>query len=363
MIKLADLVHGRNNNFHLLRLLAASAVLFSHAFPLSTGDRLSEPLRKAFGLTPGSVAVDLFFLISGLLVTISLLRRQSAIDFIKARFFRIWPGLTVAILLTVFVLGPVFTTVSWHDYFFSRVTLKYVIKNLLLVTGVVYTLPGMFAHLPWKSGINGSLWTLPAEIRCYLCLLASWVGMIRLGRPDWLRLGIGALWLALLASHLYAMLVEHKVLEDSPTRLYFMFCTGAAFYVFRSSVRLSWTALAVAVAALILASPLPIPFELAYTFAVPYIAICLAYLPTGPILGFNRLGDYSYGTYIYAFPVQQTLMAVFLTLTPTALFLASLPVTLILAVLSWHFIEEPASKLARRAAPKPPAYVASPGPL
>ena len=51
MIRLNDVIHGRNNNFHLLRLIAASAVLFSHSFPLATGDKDDEPLRAAYGCT------------------------------------------------------------------------------------------------------------------------------------------------------------------------------------------------------------------------------------------------------------------------------------------------------------------------
>ena len=102
MTPLSTVVHGRDNNFHLVRLLAASAVLLSHSFPLATGSVATEPLRALLGCTPGSIAVDLFFAISGLLVTMSLVRRNSVADFVRARFFRIWPALTVAIVLAMY---------------------------------------------------------------------------------------------------------------------------------------------------------------------------------------------------------------------------------------------------------------------
>jgi peptidoglycan/LPS O-acetylase OafA/YrhL len=81
--------------------------------------------------------------------------------------------------------------------------------------------------------------------------------------------------------------------------------------------------------------------------------LCLAYLPGGAILAFNRLGDYSYGTYIYAYPVQQALMALRPDLSAVPLFVLSFFVTLVLAVASWHFIERPATGLARRPSAKP----------
>ena len=79
-----------------------------------------------------------------------------------------------------------------------------------------------------------------------------------------------------------------------------------------------------------------------------YFVLGLAYLPRGPIRSFNRLGDYSYGLYIYAFPVQQSLVARFPELTPGPLFLAAFAVTLVLAILSWHLIENPALGIKRR---------------
>jgi peptidoglycan/LPS O-acetylase OafA/YrhL len=75
--------------------------------------------------------------------------------------------------------------------------------------------------------------------------------------------------------------------------------------------------------------------------------LCLTYLPRGTILQYNRLGDYSYGIYIYAFPVQQSLMHAWPRSTPIDMFWEAMAVTVILAVLSWHFVEKPALALAR----------------
>ena len=351
MNRLADFAHGRDNNYHLLRLLAASAVLFSHSFPLSSGESGGEPLRVPFGCTPGSIAVDLFFLISGLLVTISLVRRNSGIDFVRARFFRIWPGLTVTLLLTVFVIGPVFTALPTATYFETFATWRYLAQNLFLVKGIIYTLPGIFATNPVPGAVNGSLWTLPTEVHSYLLLLASWGVLKTIGRPTFFKAVISIAWVGLLAWHVHELM--HVTLEYSQARLFFMFCSGSMLYLYREQIPLSWLALIVAAAIVALCAGHDPFFGIVYSLALPYAMVCLAYLPRGRILAFNRLGDYSYGTYIYAYPVQQSLMALLPGLTVIPLFVLSLIVTLALAVVSWHFIEKPATGLARRQPPKP----------
>jgi len=351
MRRLEDFAHGRNNNYHLLRLLAAAAVLFSHSFPLATGDLKGEPLRAQFGCTPGSIAVDLFFLISGLLVTISLVRRNDAGDFVRARFFRIWPGLAVALLLTVFVLGPAFTTLPISDYFGSRHTWRYPLQNLFLLRGIDYTLPGVFGTNPTPSAVNGSLWTLPNEVYCYLHLLAGWIVLRAIARPQWFKAAVSIVWLVLLSLHAYRL--TQGTLEDSNVRLPFMFCAGAALYLYRSAIPLSWLLLVPMLAVVALCAGHDPYFGIAYSLVLPYAMICVAYLPHGRILAFNRLGDYSYGTYIYAYPIQQSLVSLNPGLAPVPLFLLSFVVTLIFAAVSWHFIEQPATSLARRPSAKP----------
>ncbi len=345
MLRLVDVVHGRNNNFHLLRLIAASAVLFSHSYPLSTGDHHAEPLRAAFGCTFGSIAVDLFFVISGMLVTMSLVRRSSGMDFAKARFFRIWPALTVAVLLSILVLGPALTSVPLSTYFTSRDTAKYLVFNLILLKGVAYVLPGVFATNPWPDAVNGSLWTLTYEIKCYLALLGTWLLLRRLGGVARLDRVIAALWIVLFAW--FAWSLRTTSVEDAPARLWLMFCSGAALYLWREHIVLSaWGLLALA-AVVALSAGHVLPFGVAYAVMLPYAMLCAAYLPSGRILEYNRLGDYSYGVYIYAFPVQQCAMHLWPAFGPIALFGVAMAVTLALAVLSWHVVEQPATRLAR----------------
>src|SRR5487761_1170379 len=109
-VKLSEAARGRDNNFNLLRFLAAFAVLISHSFSLATGVSDAEPLRAAYGLTWGDIAVDVFFVTSGFLVTASLLKRRSATAFVWARVLRIFPALWLMLFLTVFGMGLALTS-------------------------------------------------------------------------------------------------------------------------------------------------------------------------------------------------------------------------------------------------------------
>jgi peptidoglycan/LPS O-acetylase OafA/YrhL len=88
-------------------------------------------------------------------------------------------------------------------------------------------------------------------------------------------------------------------------------------------------------------------FYVFFTLISPYIILCVAYLPKGKILQYNKLGDYSYGTYIYAWPIQQTLAITFVGIQPVEMMFATFILTLLFAITSWHLIEKPTMKLKR----------------
>ena len=125
---LAGYTTGRDNNFNLIRFLAAFLVLFSHSFPL-VGVGGKEPLYETVGMTWGEVAVDIFFITSGFLITGSYFSRGSLQAFVRARLLRIYPALVVAVIFYVFVIGMHFTTLSAYEYLLNHQTQKYFIKN------------------------------------------------------------------------------------------------------------------------------------------------------------------------------------------------------------------------------------------
>jgi peptidoglycan/LPS O-acetylase OafA/YrhL len=306
-LQLSNFAHGKDNNFNLIRILAALAVLVTHSFAL-TGQ--AEPLREQFGMTLGSIAVDIFFIASGFLVTASLLNRQSAIDFFWARVLRIYPALLITLLLTILVLGPLFTTLPLSAYFHDSKVYTYLIKGVVLLGGLSYTLPGVFADNPYKDAVNGSLWTMPYEVRMYAMLAVAWL-ILRPLKASRARNFQLATLLAFATSGI-VVLVEHGTDGKAGQfeRLFFMFFTGAAFYTLRSRIVMSgkifWPCLAALCAAAVAGKQV---FFVAYIASLAYLLFYLAYRPGGAIRRYNLVGDYSYGTYIYAFPIQQMVAA------------------------------------------------------
>ena len=180
----AEFKGSRDNNFNLLRFVAASLVILSHSFALAGGTGTAEPPSSLIGVSFGTIGVYIFFTASGFLITMSYYARHDLLAFLWARFLRIFPALAVCALLSAFVLGLAFTTNGMGSYLNLSSTYKYVINNtLLLPLGFQETLPGVFLGNPFPLVVNGSLWTLPVELRIYLIVaLIGFVGLFRWNR-------------------------------------------------------------------------------------------------------------------------------------------------------------------------------------
>lgn len=354
-MKIADYLGTRDNNFNLLRFIAASLVLVSHSYPLAV-QGLAEPLRESLGTTWGSIAVDVFFVTSGFLVTRSLLQKRDLREFALARALRIFPALFVAMVITVGVVGIWFTSLDPTDYWLNKQTWKYLLKNSFLFRGIEWGLPGtLIGHHGQAEGaaLNGSLWTLPVEVTMYVLLAVLFAAVSFLWRyqDEVTRSHVMAIFITAIA---LASGLANVVLNPYPDAgrelgLLAMFFAGGALYILRDAVRLHWGIFAASLAAVLVSTLAGARvFNIVYFMLVPYLVLFIALVPAGAIRQFNRLGDYSYGLYIYAFTVQQLLASRWIGITPLQLMATSMAITLVFAVLSWHLIEERALGLKGR---------------
>ncbi|WP_379137401.1 acyltransferase family protein [Paenibacillus sp. sgz500958] len=338
---IGDLAATRMNNFDFLRFAAASAVIFSHAYPLSWGNDNNEPLFMLSGgqVTIGRIAVAIFFIISGFLITQSYDRSKSFVSFAKARILRIFPGLLFVLLLSAFVLGPLVSSKSVSAYFADPGTMHY-LKNIFLHP-MIYPLPGVFDTTVYQGAVNGSLWTLEFEFLCYI--LVAVLGLLRLLRKEIVLIfAVGVF----LAPHLPFLVNRYYFTTNTSLELIRYFSMGMLFYSFRKYIPLHKYLAWLSTAMILISLAFPSHFKLVFTVFGTYLIMYLAFKPTVRIRDFAKKGDFSYGIYIYAFPVQQFISYCFGTgITPARSMLFSFPLALAFAVLSWHLVERNALKL------------------
>jgi peptidoglycan/LPS O-acetylase OafA/YrhL len=329
---------NRDNNFNLLRILAAGAVLVSHAYPICLGPDAIEPFDRVLGMSLGTLAVLTFFVISGYFISQSFCNRHSVVEFTVARALRIYPGLLTVLVLTVFALGPIFTKTDLTTYFLNPETFLYIPRNLRLWR-LQYELPGVFNDNPYPNAINGSLWTLAYEVACYA--LVAVVGIFGLARDRVRFVGFVTAYAVCYVAALPLLRSNHSHVEILRNfhLLSLPFVMGMALFQFRQFMPLRLPILLTLGAAAAISYERPWFHEL-FVLVWSYGVFYLGFLQYKPLLAYNRLGDYSYGTYIYAFPVGQIIAALYHGCTPFVMIALSLAPTLLLAILSWHCIEE-----------------------
>lgn len=332
---LADGLARHVDNFLLLRMVAAAAVIYGHAHALAVthGER-DLFVRLGWSHYSGAIAVDLFFIASGFLVTGSYLRRRNVLAFAWARALRVIPGYAFCLVASAFVLGAIYTALPLATYLAHTGTLDYVQVNLKLGTHLVWRLPEVFVDNPRRDTINGSIWTLPAEVRMYLWVaLAGALGILARRHACSLLL-LGLFVLGMVAP-------EHLWLIPLPAfvQLAGCFALGVLCYLYRDVVPANgWWLAACAVLAWALRHTPLYPF--AFALAEAAFVFWFAYRTRWH--GYNRFGDYSYGLYLWGYPMQQVVAHHVPASSPLANAALALPLALLVAMLSWHLVEKPA---------------------
>lgn len=343
---LSSLAAGRDNHFNLIRLLAAMGVMISHAFIITGGRDAPQPFQSfLYGTTIGTVSVYAFFTISGFLICRSYLDHPDLRRFLLHRAARIMPAL-IAVTLLSLALGAALTT---DPGALASYAPEFVARNLTLI-GKDQAMPGVFTANPFGPTVNAPLWSLPYEAGCYLALLVA--GVLGLLRYRLTLLLLAVILIPLLIANFLGAFDDKNSREMTRFQIALtygaFFLIGALLWLWRDRITLHFGIFAGLWLAVLFGQQTIVFFPVFLTSAIAYSVIYLAYLPAPGLLRFNRLGDYSYGTYLFGFPIQQLVEYSTAGGSPGLNIAISVPVTLMLGVLSWHLIEARSLRAARR---------------
>lgn len=311
-------------------------VIFAHVPEIIHGDRRSEFLTLIFGtISFGELAVDGFFILSGYLICKSWCTRPNLRVFIANRFLRIFPGFLVSALVCALVVGPAFGA----DDYFAKFDWRAFVAGLLRFgfSGVPAAFSG--THYP---AINGPLWTIPWEFKCYLLVAVS--GVMGVFQRSWFW---PAVFFVCALIYFFAGLGFKVYVPENYYRLGMVFAAGACFYKYEKAIpwRFEWALLAFLVFFLLLFfKPAA---EIAVSIFFGYVVIFFA-LHARVFEGFNKLPDVSYGVYLYAWPLNKIVLWYAPNIGVAGCVVVVLTLSCCAGWLSWHLVEKPFLRLKLR---------------
>lgn len=353
---IAQVYDRRRNSFNMLRLLFAMGVLYTHSIVLfgAGGDFIAKLTHQQTDIATCSVWG--FFGISGFLVTQSIMSSPGYLSYFVKRALRILPAFLFSLFFFAFVVGPFLSEMAAVHYFFDPQGIspfEFVWKNIIMNIGGNYAwgVRDLFANNPFKTSVNGSMWTLKFEVACYIFL--SILMLFRIFRTRILLLWVAfAVFMQIVLKQELGFMVAHLRYQwwilsqaEFPKLLVFLFLFlyGSICYVYQDRILLSGFFALLALLLLFFSSYFHI-LRYSLLLAWPYLVIFIGVHWSDPVIYKNT--DLSYGVYIFSFPIMQTIFHLFGTklVWPSYLGLCTL-ITFAFAFFSWNYIEKPALRL------------------
>jgi len=337
---------GHATGFDYLRVILAIGIVCWHSIATSYGSYADIKISSSMYRPLMAIILPMFFSLSGFLVAGSLERSKTLFMFMSLRVIRIFPALCVEVLLSALVLGPILTQMTLQDYFSNTMFWHY----FLNCTGDIhYVLPGVFSDNPYPYAVNAQLWTVPWELKCYISIaLLTIIGAVRY------RLMLLVSIICLIgAAAVYYSVVYPDYFFGNPKGsiagcfLVVSFLLGVAMYLY--SDKIIWDgriALLACFVSLVLFSVRC--GDVLVTIPVAYMTVYAGLLNPYKF-GIMKGADYSYGVFLYGFPLQQAFVSL-LEWTPTwwLNILVCVPLAFVVAAFSWHFVEKPALSLKKK---------------
>ncbi len=353
-----DQNRGIGLGFDALRILLAVAIFYGHSLWVAGGNAsMSHDLVRFHAASGGQMdgggwsgpkrplhvaLVPMFFALSGFLVIGSAIRLKDVRTFLAFRMLRLFPALLVEVTLSALVLGPAVTSLNFGDYFRDPTFWHYFGNCLGIIS---FNLPGVFLSNPVANIVNINLWTLPSEFDCYFIMAMLMVtGLI--SRRKLMTIIFSIIALTFLVLNTFTQFgVTPTVL--APHTITFYFVAGAIFYMWRDVIPLNWLLFILSS----IASYTLLMFQHTVYLAAPFVVYCMAFigLIRFPKIPFFSTGDYSYGIYLYGFPISQAVVHFIPWVHGRgwANVMTSLLLSCLFAAFSWHVIEKRALKLKK----------------
>lgn len=349
---------GVGPGFDFLRIGLAASIVSVHSFLLTGND---DVIRHTSAWFIEYALVPCFFALSGFLVAGSGLRLSLG-NFLINRGLRILPALAVDIVVCALIIGPLFTTASFREYFGDT---RFYLYFLNITGWIHYSLPGVFEHNV-SQRVNGALWTVPYEMLCYMVMsgliVSRWIG-----KPLYvLVLTVSMLVAGIFVQHYLGGMsgttkeILSFVFVDRGSQLIVAFLLGVLVFQMKSSIPYS-AALFIACCLICVVAAMFLTTDAIYSVknrfvllpALTYITIFLGLTPI-PLPKVFHSGDYSYGVYLYHDPLLQAIIllapsvVIAQTVGAIALLSMGIPAVALLAIFSWHVIEKPILGLRKK---------------
>lgn len=331
-MKLCDFNVAKSNNLHFIRFIAALAVILSHALSITHPGGSVEFFNTITDgvLSLGGISVSVFFVAGGFLIAKSASKRNTFGKYFSARVKRIFPPLAFTVVACILLLSFV-SRLSFIQYFTSLETYKYLLNAFLVP---VHELPGVFEN-NFDTTVNGALWTLPVEFICYIACFIFY----KLKLMDKKKF-VFTIPLAVIFAFSEVFLPG---ILASMVRPMLLFYIGMLFFLYQEYIDFKLSYSLIALGGLIIAFALKVCNVGMYLF-FPYLLFAVSFglkqLPD--FLG--KLGNYSYGIYLWGFPAQQILINFFGEMNPWLNFIFASLIAITLGIITNLLTEKPFEK-------------------
>lgn len=330
---LAQVLKRDSNNLDLVRLIAACLVIYGHANAFLPPERAGgDWVAGLLGFDySGSLAVKVFFFLSGLVVTNSLLEKRSLLQFAIARVLRIWPALIAVLLGCALIIGPLVTSMPLREYLLEPQTRAYVWDGLRMHVGFV--LPGVFdGHI--TNAVNGSLWSIPHEVNAYWVLAGAFA--LGLHRFRWLAVPV-TIFIIIDPLLSQRLLFSWRTPNAAIDALAPCFAAGALMALFKDYIRIGPNMVFGCLVLFFAFKQAPYAHYLFYAA----LFFGLLYVFSRPLLvAWRPSADVSYGVYLWGWPIQQLLVHVFPDMGVQWHRLYAIALACGMGWASWHLLEK-----------------------